>query len=144
MSVNVQEELQRIYDERGALDPQLVVDVARPARHPLHKVIFDLDETDAAEVYYYEKARYLIRHVRITYAKPGREPLEVRAWHAVPSEQGFHYEPADRVARDPIMRELVLREMARDWKSLHDRYVQFDEFVAMVKRDLAKRRKKAG
>lgn len=141
--VNIQEEFQKIYDEHGELDPQLVVDVARPAKHPLHPVIFDIDEDDAAEAYYRERARYLIRHIRITYPKRSGEPLEVRAWHAVPTDQGYTFKPNDEVARDPVMRELVMREMARDWKGLHDRYIQFEEFVKMVQRDLAKARRKA-
>ncbi len=63
----------------------------------------------------------------------------VRAFQAVRSEQStslYTYEPAEEVAADPFRRQLVLREMEREWKQLRTRFEMFEEFTAMVVADL--------
>lgn len=132
-------QLQTIYDEHGVLTPAIVVDVARPKDHPLHVRVFDLGQRDAAEAWYRERAHELIRSVRIAYREGAEGLVQGRAFVAVRSEgvNEYVYEPAEKVAADPFVREIVLREMEREWRTLHRRYEQFEEFVALVSSSLA-------
>lgn len=129
--------LMEIYERRGQLTPDIVVEEVRHKSHPLHGWVFDRPAKDAAEAWYRERAHELIRTARITYqATPESEPRKVRAFHCVRQEQGHLYEPAEKVASDPFLRTIVLRDMEREWRQLQKRYGEFEEFVDMVARDL--------
>lgn len=130
--------LQALYDSHGMLTPTLVVDEARDPGHPLHSH-FEWDDARAAEEYRLEQARGLIQKVKIVYRSPrGRSPERlVRAYHSVPDvERGRVYRSAEDIAEDPLLREMVLRDMERDWKQLKTRYEHFAEFAEMVLRDM--------
>lgn len=134
--MSLRDELDAVRGEYGRLTPALVVDAARPKNHPLHSR-FEWDDKIAGESYRRVQAQELIRSVRITY----REPTEttpgesIRAYHAVPSSDGWQYEPAEDIAEDPFKTKLVLAEMEREWQALHRRYGHFAEFIAIVRRD---------
>lgn len=136
--MSLREHLQAIYDERGRLDPALVVDVARDEGHPLHSR-FEWDETKAAEKYRRHQAHNLIRSVRICYSSPkGGEPVSIRAFHAIqdPATRKYVYEPTAVVMQDPMVRRLLLAEMQRDWRALRRRYEELEEFWDLVEGDL--------
>lgn len=136
--MSLRDELQAIYDQHGELTPELVVETARPRSHPLHGSVFDRPVREAAEAYYRDRAHGLIQKVRIVYRDPeDDEPRSVRAWQAVQRPEGYRYEPAEKVAMDPEAREIVLRDMAREWRTLKARYEDFAEFAEMVQGDLA-------
>jgi hypothetical protein len=130
--------LQAIYDEHGKLTPALVVAAARPKSHPLHGYVFDRAPREAAEAWYRHRAHELIQSVKITYSAPSSaERRCVRAYHCVRTEENeYVYEPAEKVAQDPFLRALVLRDMERDWKALYRRYGEFEEFVSLVLGDI--------
>ena len=129
---DLREQLQEIRSKHGKLTPVLVVDEARDESSPLHHH-FDWDNDDAAESWRKEQARLLIKSVRITYEVGGKDH-SVRAFHAIRQEHLNEpvYEPSEVVATDPMLREIVLRQMERDWESLHARYGMFREFVELV------------
>jgi hypothetical protein len=133
----VREHLQAIYERRGILTPEIVVEEARAEDHPLHGLVFDRPPDQAAEAWYRERAHELIREVRVTY-RPTEESEEVsvRAFHSVRTEAGYHYEPAEKVATDPFLMQIVLRDMERDWRQLEARYGHFQEFVELIRRRL--------
>jgi len=137
--VSLRDELQDIYDQHGALTPVLVVQAARPKGHPLHHRVFDRPPKEAAEEWYRHQARELIRSVKVVYREAdGDDPAKVvRAFHAVERPDGFSYEPAEQVAADPVARQIVLRSMERDWRQLVARYEEFEEFLDMVREDVA-------
>lgn len=138
--MSLREQLQAIYDEHGKLTPALVVETARPKGHPLHARVFDRTQREAAEAWYLDRAHGLIVSVKVVYKEAREDSTEkrVRAFHAVqatgPDE--FTYEPVERVAGDEFTRQLVLRNMEREWKQLRHRYDEFEEFVALVSADL--------
>lgn len=145
---SLRDELQAVYDQHGKLTPELLVEAARPKGHPLHDRVFDRSTTEAAESWYRHRAHDLIQSVKIVYREASEETgpeLRVRAWHAVRSEgpEAFNYQPVEKVAADPFTRQLVLREMEREWKQLFDRYEKFEEFLAIVTTDVSKRKTKA-
>lgn len=135
--MSLRDHLQAIYDEHGRLTPAIVVDEARAKTHPLHSR-FEWDNRVAGERWRREQAHELIRSVKVVYREPSEtDPgADVRAWHAVRSDDGHVYEPAETVATDEFMSALVLRDMEREWRAMHRRYGGFREFVAMVRGDV--------
>lgn len=137
--MDIRAELTKIYKQNGELTPRVLVETAKPKGHPLHDAIYDCPPGLAAERYYLERAHELIQSVKITYRDPKTSKRhDIRAFHAIPSgEDRVHvYRPTDEVVNDPVLRELVLREMERDWRNLHARYSGFVEFLDLVSKDL--------
>lgn len=139
MSSSLRDTLQAIYDERGALTPRVVVDAAADEDHPLHDRL-EWDDAIAGDRYRLVQAQEMIRSVRVVYRKPtgkSRDDGTVRYWHAIRGEDGYSYEPADVVANDPVLTQILMMDMKREWKSLQARYGAFAEFVQMVRKDVA-------
>lgn len=139
--MNLRDALLEIRDEQGALTPQGVVDAARPKTHPLHNR-FEWDNRVAGESYRRVQAQELIRTVRVSY-KPADEDTperSVRAFHAIRTEAsnngGYAYDPVEEIIDDPLRRQMLLRDMEREWQALKRRYMEFTEFVDMVRRDV--------
>lgn len=133
--MSLRDQLQAIYERHQRLTPELVVDEAREETHPLHDR-FEWDDAIAGEKYRRQQAHDLIVSVRVTYADDGGKPREIRQFHAIRGPEGHVYEPVDRVVRDSMMSAILLADMEREWRQLKNRYEQFDEFRAMVRRDL--------
>lgn len=134
--MTLREALQDIYERRGQLDPDIVLEEARPVSSPIHDR-FEWDDSVAAEAWRKEQAHELIRSVKVVYAKPDTDQrIEIRQWHAVSSPTGHTYEPLEKVSTDPLLRQLVLRDMEREWRQLKGRYETFSEFTTMVLGDL--------
>lgn len=136
--MNLRDQLQAVYDRRGQLTPEMLVDEARDEAHPLH-TRFEWDDAVAGEAYRRQQAGELIRSVKIVYRPAtARRPAGIgNAYQSVRSADGQAYHPSEKVAEDPFMRSVVLADMAREWKALKRRYEQFAEFAAMVRADLA-------
>lgn len=141
--MNLRDHLQEIYDQHGKLTPDLVVETARPKNHPLHSQVYDRAPREAAEAWYRHRAHELIQSVRVVYRKADEDgpSRNVRAFHAVRSDEAgsYVYEPVEKVAGDEFFRQLVLRDMEREWRQLFARYEQFEEFLRMVSSDLEER-----
>lgn len=135
--MSLRDQLQDIYERRGVLNPEVVLEEARPKTHPLHDR-FEWDNQAAGEAWRRHQAHELIQSVKIAYVAPTGAPSSIRAFHAIRHEDGgWRYEPIGQVAQDPVLTELVRREMERDWRQLKARYEQFDEFRQLVIGDLA-------
>lgn len=131
--MTIKEELQKIYDGKGTLTPDLVVAAARSKDHPLHLHVFDREPTEAAEAWYRDRAHELIQSVKIVYRDDDAGPRSVRAFQAIRSESGYAYEPTEKVLHDPLLAKLVMMDMEREWLQLRKRYEQFREFWELVK-----------
>lgn len=123
--------LRAICDQHGSLTPALVVDAARDPEHALHSR-FDWDDTVAAEKWRREQAGHLIRAVRIQ-VDPTR-PTDLRGYVAVKGEESHQseYVPTERALADPFTRELLLRQMKRDWQNFKRRWEHMAEFAALI------------
>lgn len=133
--MGVREHLMAIRKQHGQLTPEIVVQEATPEEHPLH-AHFEWDDTVAAAAWRREQARQMIRSVRVSHHKPGDgQSVSVRAFHAVRSERGTVFEPAEVVAQDPFLLRLVLADMRREWEQLKRRYEGFAEFAEMIRQD---------
>lgn len=132
--MSLRDQLQSIYDQHGRLTPGLIVDEARDPAHPLH-TRFEWDDAAAGEAWRRTQAQELIRSVKVVYREATEKETarRVRAYHAVRTETEHVYEPVEKVAEDPLLRQMVLRDMEREWKQLKQRYGHFREFVDMVR-----------
>lgn len=130
MSANLRDQLQAIRDEHGSLTPALVVDVARAPEHPLHSR-FEWDDSVAAEKWRLEQAGQLLR---VTYKPIAGKPHDLRAFSAVKGEESptSEYVPTEDVLSNPFTRELLLRQMKRDWQTFKRRYDHMAEFANFV------------
>lgn len=132
--------LQDLYDQRGYLTAELVRDEARNPECPAHRSIFNVDTTEAAEAYYLNRARILIRSVKVRYRETNsNEPTVLRAYHAIPveGETPYHYVRASDLAKRPDQLQLAtneairrLREAERALENLHS--LSDSEFVRSV------------
>jgi hypothetical protein len=133
--MNLRDHLQTIYDEHGKLTPKLVVDEARDPKHPLHNR-FEWDDGIAAERYREEQARGLIRLLRVGYRNADGDQGHVRSYHSVRTQEGYSYEPVEKIIESPMLTKILLADMRRDWQALKRRYERFEEFARMIRNDL--------
>lgn len=126
--------LQAIYDERGDLTPPLVVEAAADPESPLHSR-FDWDDKTAGAKWRLEQAAALIRSVRIVYAEDDQgRPKDLRAFTAVKGQDSHTatYMPTEDALTDDFTRQLVLRDMEREWKAFKRRWEHMREFAALI------------
>lgn len=135
---DLREQLLTIRKGAGKLTPQIVVDAARPPESPLHGK-FEWDDSIAGEAFRRTQAAELIRSVRVRYLPPNDgPPSSIRAFHATSRPDiGHAYDPVEEILDDPIQRQLLLRDMERDWKAMKRRYESLREFWEAVANDLA-------
>lgn len=124
-----------IYEKRGELTAEAVLEEAKPKAHPLHSR-FCWDNAEAGHKYRLIQAEELIRSVKVTHAaEDPSDDTAVRQWHAVRRDKT--YEPIEKLMGDDIARELLLRHAEREWRALHRRYSHLAEFLEAVRRDVA-------
>ncbi len=135
--MTLRDELLAIYQAKGSLTPELVVDAARDPGSPLHDK-FEWDDQVAGERYRLQQARTLIRTVKIRYvsAKDDSVSQPVRAFTSVSTPTGRVYEPTQQVVSDPLKAAMVLQDMKREWQAMLRRYNGFNEFWELVKADM--------
>lgn len=132
---DLRSQLSAIYEKRGLLTAEAVVEEARPKEHPLHDR-FLWNNAEAGHQYRLVQASELIRSVKVEYATAEPDDdVKVRQWHAVRRDRS--YEPIERIMQDDIARELLIRQAEREWRALHRRWSHLAEFVVAVKRDVA-------
>jgi hypothetical protein len=134
---NLRDVLLAIRDKRGLLTPEVVVEEASNPDHPLHHR-FDWRDDVAAHKWRLHQAGNLLR---VKYkADVGNKRADLRAFWVTRGEDGSPtsaYEPIEEVITDPIQRELMLRQMRRDWRSFKKRYEHMAEFANEVLTDLS-------
>lgn len=147
--MTLREALQSVYDKHGKLTADLVVAEARANHSTAGKALhahFEWDDSVAANKWRREQASTLIRSITVVYRKANPDAKDgdtrahsIRVFQSVATEDGYVYEPLDKVMENPFLRNLKLSEMEREWVALHERWQDFAEFADMVKRDLEKR-----
>lgn len=131
--MTLRDHLLAIKQKRGELTPQAVVDEARDPRHALHHR-FEWDDSVAGELYRREQARQLIVEVKVVYKSDNGSSKSIRGFYAIQdgSEGNFAYHDVNELRADPVTREIILRNMERDWRAMQDRYEDFEEFWSLV------------
>ena len=133
---NLRDVLMEIRAKRGVLTPEIVVEEAADPLHPLHHR-FTWDDSEAARKWRLHEAGNLLR-VRYK-ADAGDDRADLRAFWVTRDAEGHPtstYEPIEEVVLDPFQRELLLKQMRRDWQSFKRRYQHMEEFIGEVLADL--------
>jgi hypothetical protein len=141
--MSVGQHLQEIYDDNGAITPQLVVETARDDEHPLHGH-FVWDDTVAGELYRCNQAAQMIRRVTIRRTTPDGDDVVTRAWVSRTEIEGQagdeppigQYLPVEVVISSPDLRPKYEQAMEREWKALYAKYKEYQTFIAMVTADI--------
>jgi hypothetical protein len=128
-------ELVRIRQKRGSLTPRVVLEEAKSKSHPLHDR-FTWNNVEAGEKWRLHEAAQLLR---VTFRTDiGGRPADLREFWVVkgtPESPESQYVPIDEVIQDPISRQIMLRQMLRDWKRFKARYSVYSEFAELVLND---------
>lgn len=129
------DDLNAIRSERGTLTPEVVVEAASAPEHPLHNR-FDWDDTTAAHKWRLTQASELLR---VTFKPDPKKPTELRYYQAVRGENTprSEYVPTNEALADPFTRELLIRQMRRDWQTFKARYEHLAEYAELFRQSTA-------
>lgn len=126
--MDLREILQSIRDQRNELNDEIVVQEASDPDHPLHHR-FEWDDTVAGHKYRLVQAQEMLR---VTF-KPSPEAHEIRAFWPIRGEGArTDYVPTEEVVQDPVSRQIMLRQMNREWESFKRRYEHMEEFATLI------------
>ena len=109
-------ELGRIYQKHGELNPADIVDESRPTFAPLHPC-FEWDDAKAAEKYREHQAGNIVRNITVV-CDTQEEPQNVRAFVRVQST----YQPINIVLEDVDKTQELLQSALRELKAFRDKY----------------------
>lgn len=119
-------EIQRIYEEHGAVEPQVLVDESKDERAPLHS-LFEWDDDKAANLYRNQQARCIIKNIVIEEDEERRS--RTRAFVHV--RKG--YQPLSVVLESPDKTDELLNQARRDMASFKAKYERLIELAGVIK-----------
>lgn len=125
MAVDAQtagEEMERIYQKNGKLEPAALVDESRPADAPLHPC-FEWDDSVAAEKYREGQAATMIRAIVVEHEANDQEPVLVRGFFRTAE----NYEPLRVVVNSEEKMEYVLAQAKRELRAFSAKYSMLSE-----------------
>jgi hypothetical protein len=119
-----------MHEERGALRPRDVVDVARDPSHPLHDR-FTWDDGEAGEKFRLLEAHALIRSVTVRVVGPDSSEHVVRAFASLPSDRGSDgvYRTTITVLDDATRREELKQCAAVELESFRRKYAALSDLI---------------
>lgn len=109
------DELQRIYERDGAIDPEIVVLESESSSAPLHSC-FEWDNEEAAHKYRITQAQGIIR--AIVAVDETEKQTETRAFVSVERE----YHPVSVVIRNPEKRDILLQNALNELHWFEKKY----------------------
>lgn len=112
-------ELQRIYERDGVIEPETVVAESRTPSAPLHSC-FEWDDEKAAHKYRITQAQNIIRAIVVV--DEAKQP-ETRAFVNVQRE----YHPVSVVVRNPEKREILLQNALNELRWFERKYNTLQE-----------------
>lgn len=112
-------ELQRIYERDGVIEPETVVAESRTPSAPLHSC-FEWDDEKAAHKYRITQAQNIIRAIVVVDEE--KQP-ETRAFVNVQRE----YHPVSVVVRNPEKREILLQNALNELRWFERKYNTLQE-----------------
>lgn len=135
----LREELNRLYEQHGKIEPQIVVEAARDAdRFPAWHAHLEWDDAKAGHQHRLNQVRRTIRTIKIDPQEFGLDEFRspVRAYHSLPDNEGFAYRKTEDIVQDPFQAKLLLQQAEREWRAMFAKYKHLDEFIAAVREDL--------
>ena len=116
-------ELQRIYERDGVIEPETVVAESQTPSAPLHSC-FEWDDEKAAHKYRITQAQNIIRAIVVV--DEAKQP-ETRAFVNVQRE----YHPVSVVVRNPEKREILLQNALNELRWFERKYNTLQELSAV-------------
>lgn len=116
-------ELQRIYERDGVIEPETVVEESENPSAPLHSC-FEWDDEKAAHKYRITQAQNIIRAIVVVDEE--KQP-ETRAFVNVQRE----YHPVSVVVRNPEKREILLQNALNELRWFERKYNTLQELSAV-------------
>lgn len=116
-------ELQRIYERDGVIEPETVVAESKTPSAPLHSC-FEWDDEKAAHKYRISQAQNIIRAIVVVDEE--KQP-ETRAFVNVQRE----YHPVSVVVRNPEKREILLQNALNELRWFERKYNTLQELSAV-------------
>ena len=116
-------ELQRIYERDGVIEPETVVEESENPSAPLHSC-FEWDDEKAAHKYRITQAQNIIRAIVVV--DEAKQP-ETRAFVNVQRE----YHPVSVVVRNPEKREILLQNALNELRWFERKYNTLQELSAV-------------
>lgn len=131
------QELRRIEEKYGGIEPAAVVLEAESNTSPLHGE-FEWDNAKAAQRYRYEQARHLIRELVFLPVDNEGNPVgkfsePLRAFHNVVEGDRQFYELTFKVLEEPEHRQQVIERLKREALSWRNRARDFEELTSIVR-----------
>lgn len=127
---DVGEELTRIHDKHGQLEPALVVKESRPKSACLHKA-FEWNDQAAAEEYRIQQARQIINVVTVVHEDmPASKPLQAFINVTVVNdedEKARRYVPMRTVVENPDLLAQHLEHLKKRLKNMRVEHAAFVE-----------------
>lgn len=111
------EELQRIYQEKGGLNPSDIVEESRNDSAPLHPC-FEWDDEIAAEKYRQTQAMQIVRSIVTIQESDSKKPQEIRAFVHV--QESYH--PISVVIDSKEQMEELLASALSELKAFQRKY----------------------
>lgn len=122
------EELQRIYHEKGVLNPVDIVDESRDSAAPLHPC-FEWDDVTAAEKYRQTQAQMIVQSIVTVHETPNREPVETRAFVSVRQE----YKPIEVVTSSEEQMQELLKTALAELMAFRRKYSILSELAGVMR-----------
>lgn len=119
-------ELQRIYEERGGLDPADIVEESRDVKAPLHPC-FEWNDAIAAEKYRQSQAATIVRSI-ITVEESTKGPQEVRAFVHVQNS----YHPISVVVNSAEQTEELLQSALNELRAFRRKYNTLSQLAPVL------------
>lgn len=135
MDQEIKTRLHQIADAHGGLlEVDDVIDDARNPKSPLHDR-FTWNVAEAAVQWWRQEARQLIRMFEIEIEHPPARAFKVQEWVHLEKDDGHRgggYRQSREVMAVDAMREQLLAQAERDWKSWKARYGHLAQFAKLV------------
>ena len=107
----------------GVVVPATVVRAAKPKRSPIHNC-FEWDNNVAAHKYREVQAGYLLRSIVVVHEQDDEdvEPMLIRAFVSVESEEGRYYTTINRAFSNDEIYDNVEHQAYEDYMALYHKY----------------------
>lgn len=122
--------IERLAQERGAATARNLLNEAKDPASPIHRY-FEWDDAEAADAHRLERARLLIRSIRIV-VSTASVPIETKAFHVTTSCGQTGYRPAATVFADQDMSTQVVATAMRELSGWRARYQQYRKVAQLA------------
>lgn len=129
----VTEELKRLAELHGTLQPAIVVDAARAEDSPLHNS-FDWDDSDAANQWRLHQARNIINAAVVYQTRGDGKEIQVRAFVSLSTDRhkgGEGYRLTLDVMSDVEHRAQLLVDARAEMLAFKGKYAKLNELAAV-------------